>query len=721
MNRNLIRITAACLLSTGLWAQNTISLEDVWSFSFFGNSPEAFEAMPDGQHYTMIRSNDADRFICQYDFATGDSIGVILSESEVSGKAGTQIGFSQYSFTPEQNKVLLAADVEDIYRHSTKAHFYVYDLGSKNVIRVGDGKVRYATFSPDGSKVAYVQGNDLYYLTLSNGTVTRVTGDGEVNAIINGATDWVYEEEFSFARAFWWSPNSQYLAFLRFDESEVPEFSMDIYGTGLYPQQEVFKYPKAGEKNADVTAHIYDTESHSTANVLQSAEYEYIPRILWNPENEAIILSTNRHQNELKFWEIDAENEFEEALLMSETDEAYVEVNDNFAFTSDGKIIFTSQRDGYNHIYLADDDGNIKKQLTKGAWDVIEVYGTDDDYVYFQAAAKHSSQREVYRVRLNGRGMTQLNEGEGIASAEFGPGMKYYMLTFQSVNTPGIYTMHEADGTELRVLEDNANLVARMNNYHYVPKEFFSFTTSEGVDLNGWMVKPHDFDESKEYPVLMFVYGGPGSQEVLNEWDAINGMYYQYLASLGYIVACVDNRGTGARGRDFQKITYQELGKYETIDQIEAAEYLGSLPYINAERIGIWGWSYGGYMSSNCLAKGADVFKMAIAVAPVTNWRFYDSIYTERYMRTPQENADGYDDNSPINHVRNISGSYLLVHGSGDDNVHVQNTMRMVEALVQSNVQFDMFIYPDKNHGIYGGMTRYHLYTKMTRFIQENL
>ncbi|TNE29108.1 MAG: S9 family peptidase [Bacteroidetes bacterium] len=725
MRRTLLRTSLAIslLFSGSAFAQQPITLEDVWMFKFYAGSPEAFEAMPDGEHYTMIQnSRISGRSIEQYDFATGNPAGTILTQKQVSEAAGEDVRFTQYSFSADQTKVLLAANVESIYRHSTRANYYMYDLTNSSVSKVGEGKVRYATFSPDGSKVAYVQENNLYVLTLANNEVTQVTTDGEQNSIINGATDWVYEEEFAFPCAFWWSPNSEYIAFLRFDETEVPEFSMDVYGTDLYPTQDVFKYPKAGEANSVVTAHIFDTKNGTTTAVLQDeVEYEYIPRIIWNNENEAVIFTTNRHQNELVLWEVDCEEDYESERFLTDTDEAYVEISDNFMFTKDNDLIFTSERDGYNHIYLANEDGKVKKQLTKGDWDVLVVYGTDDEHVYFQAAAEDPSEHEVYRVRLNGRDMERLSTGEGIADAQFSPTMKYYLLSFENVTTPTIYTMHSADGTELRTLEDNADLAQRMENYQYVPKEFFNFETSEGVDLNGWMIKPYDFDEEKEYPVLMFVYGGPGSQQVLNNWDAINGMYYQYLASLGYIVACVDNRGTGARGSEFKKVTYQQLGKYETIDQIEAAKYLGGLDYIDSERIGIWGWSYGGYMSSNCITQGHETFKMAIAVAPVTNWRFYDSIYTERYMRTPQENGDGYDDNSPINHVGKLEGAYLLVHGSADDNVHVQNTMRMIESLVQANKQFDLFIYPDKNHGIYGGNTRYHLYTKMTNFILENL
>lgn len=722
LNKALFGLLLLTFITSGLQAQNDISLEDVWlRYRFFGNSPDAYQSMPDGVHYTMMQQSEADRSIVKYDFASGEQVGIILSESEVNISLGDNIRIVEYSFNADQNKVLLGSNVSNIYRRSTIGDYYVYDLESKSVTKITDGKVQYPTFSPDGSMVAFVAENNLFTMDLGTGNITQVTTDGENNAIINGSTDWVYEEEYAFTKAFWWSPNNEYIAFLRFDEREVPEFSMDVYGTGLYPQQDVFKYPKAGEKNADVTAHIYNVESGSTTATLTEIEYEYIPRVMWTPESEAVFFTQNRHQNKLELWEVDCEEDFEVELFLTDTDEAYVEISDNFVFTEDGSLIFTSERDGYNQLYMVDDDGEDIERITNGEWDVLTLYGADDRYAYFQAAAVDPSEHEVYRIRLNGRGMTKLSTGRGIADAEFSSSMDYYMLSFHNVNTPGVYTMHQNNGELLRTLEDNAELVDRMQNYNYVPKEFFSITTSENVELNAWMIKPADFDESKEYPLLMFVYGGPGSQQVLNSWDPLNTMYYQYLASEGYIIACVDNRGTGARGRDFKKITYQQLGHYETIDQIEAARHFGSLDYIDADRIGIWGWSYGGYMSSNCISQGADVFAAAIAVAPVTNWRFYDSIYTERYMRTPQENASGYDDNSPINHVNEIEGAYFLVHGSADDNVHVQNTMRMIEALVQSNVQFDMFIYPDKNHGIFGGYTRYHLYTKMTEFLKENL
>ncbi len=712
---------ASLLFGVQATAQETITLEDVFRGTFFGRSPEAFSSMPDGVHYTMIKSNDDDRFVAQYDFASGDSLGVLFSKSEISEAAGKEINFSSYTFNRSQDMVIIGANVRSIYRRSSIGEYYVFDMNTRTITPITEERVQYPSLSPDGKHVAFVRQNNLFRMNLESKEVTQITSDGESNAIINGSTDWVYEEEFAFTKAFWWSPNSEHIAFLRFDETEVPEFSMDVYGTDLYPSQDVFKYPKAGEKNAVVTFHIHEVATGNNVTSLDNIEYEYIPRVAWNPENEAIVFTTNRHQNELVLYTVEPDEDYEVEEYLRELDESYVEVTDNYAFTEAGDLIFTSERDGYNHIYITDEDGEDTEQITRGAWDVMEVYGTDGKYVYFQAAAVHPSQKEVYRARISNGRIERLSEGEGTANASFSEGMKYYMLSFQNINTPALFTMHEADGTELRVLEDNAAVKARLQNFHYTPKEFFFVETAEGQELSAWMIKPHDFDETKEYPLLMFVYGGPGSQTVTNDWDAMNGMYYQYLASLGYIVASVDNRGTGARGRDFKKVTYQQLGHYETIDQVGAARAFGELSYIDADRIGIWGWSYGGYMSSNCLAKGAEVFTMAMAVAPVTNWRFYDSIYTERYMRTPQENAAGYDDNSPINHVKSIEGDYLLVHGSADDNVHVQNTMRMVESLVQANVQFDLFIYPDRNHGIYGGMTRYHLYTKMTRFIQENL
>ena len=552
-----------------------------------------------------------------------------------------------------------------------------------------------------------------------------ITFDGEKNRIINGITDWVYEEEFAFVRAFEWNASSDRIAFIRFDETEVPEFSMDVYGTDLYQTQNVFKYPKAGEKNAIVSLHFYDLNTDKTATVPLSTSYNdfYIPRIKWT--NDTNVLSAqymNRHQNKLDLWLINPETE-DANLVLSETDDAYVDVTDNLTFLEDNSFLWTSERDGFNHLYHYSKTGQLKKQITKGAWEVTAYYGYNEseNAIYYQSVENGSINRDVYSVRLNGKRKMRLSSQVGTNDASFSADFTYFIKTFSSANIPTKYTLHDSKtGRLVRNIKDNSALKNTLSSYKYSNKEFSTLNVN-GNDLNMWMLKPSDFDTTKTYPLLMFQYSGPGSQSVVNQWNSSRDYWHQYLAQQGYIVVCVDGRGTGFKGSDFKKVTYLNLVKYETEDQIQAAKQIGSLPYIDASRIGIWGWSFGGHMSTNCLLKGNDVFKMAIAVAPVTSWRFYDTIYTERFMRTPQENPGGYDDNSPFNYPELLKGDYLLIHGSGDDNVHVQHTMRMVEALIQANKQFEWSIYPDKNHGIYGGNTTMHLYTKMTNFLHEKL
>ncbi|MDC0201828.1 S9 family peptidase, partial [Flavobacteriales bacterium] len=583
----------------------------------------------------------------------------------------------------------------------------------------------YATFSPDGKNIAYVFENNLYVYNLNWNKTTQITNDGEKNKIINGASDWVYEEEFALVRSFEWSGDSKTIAYYRFDESKVKEFSMDLFKGGLYPTQEVFKYPKTGEDNSEVTLHLYDLQTKRTTDLKFEKDYEYFPRIKWfNEENsQLVVYGMNRHQNELDFIISDIKGS--SSVLFTETDQYYIDVHDNLRYLNKQEsFIWTSEKNGFNHIYLKDLDGN-EKQITDGNWEVTNFYGIDSkNNIYYSSNESGSIHSTMYKMSLNsnlGKG-SPMTKNTGTNNVTFSKGMKYFMNSYSDHNTAPIYTLNRTSDREvIEVLEDNSAFNKTLSEYDLSEKEFFTIETEEDVELNVWMMKPTDFNPKKEYPLYMFLYGGPGSQQVTNSWGWFNYFWYQHLNQLGYIVACVDNRGTGGKGSEFKKMTYQELGKYETIDQINAAKYFGGLDYIDSERIGIQGWSYGGYMSSLAITKGADVFKMAIAVAPVTNWRYYDNIYTERYMRTPQENASGYDENSPINHVDKLKGSYLLIHGSADDNVHVQNTMEMISALVRANKQFDLFIYPDKNHGIYGGNTRYHLYKKMTDFILENL
>lgn len=728
MKINLFAFLSALILSVQAIGQDKkVSLEDVWrSYKFYAPQAYGINSMNDGLHYTILSKADGSATIEKFSYETGKSVENIISAKAIQEKTNTAVAIDGYEFSPNEDKVLLSTETESIYRHSSKSHFYVYDLKSGDLQDLkAEGKQQLASFSPTRNQVAYVYENKMHIINFDKNYAEweKVSfGKGEEDKYIAGALDWVYEEEFSFDKGFEWSPNGDYIAYYQFNESEVPLFSMDMFGKALYPSEYEFKYPKAGEKNSEVSIHIYNLKTQKSTAVNITDDYEYIPRIKWTPDNKLVVFSMNRLQNELKLWKTNP-SDGKVNLLYTETAPAYLEVHDNLRFLADGSFIWTSEKDGYNHIYLMDKNGKQKKQLTKGAWDVTQFYGIDEEsgYAYYQSAEEHPTQRQVYRIKLNGKGKKALTPQEGWNTADFSEGFKYLIQTHSSVNAPTQQTLLNADGNEVRTITDNTRVTQVLDQYILSNKEFFDFKTPEGVSLNGWMVKPTDFDENKEYPVLMFVYGGPGAQTVKNQYDAFNHFYYQTLADQGYIIVSVDNRGTGARGRDFRTVTYKQLGKYEVEDQIAAAKYLGGLSYVNADRIGIWGWSYGGYMSSLCITKGADVFKMAIAVAPVTNWRFYDSIYTERYMQTPQENGNGYDDNSPINHVDKLEGAYLLVHGTADDNVHFQNTTRMISALVDADKQFDLFVYPDKNHGISGGNTRYHLYTKMTNFIKENL
>ncbi|WP_224491605.1 S9 family peptidase [Robertkochia flava] len=708
-------------LSTFVFAQDQkFTLEEIWGGAFSTEGMDALHSMDNGRQYTVLNFDRATRSssVDKYDYETLEKIETIVSSADLDGIAY----FTSYEFSAGEDKLMLATDMESVYRRSTLGVYFVYDLNDKSLTPVSEHKIQEPTFSPDGTKVAFVFENNIYIKDLQSGTTTPVTADGKENEIINGVTDWVYEEEFSFVRAFDWSQDGEKIAYIRFDEREVPEFSMDVFGQSLYPDQQVFKYPKAGEDNSEVSLHVYELSAKETRDITPADAY-YIPRIAWTSHEDVLSVQTvNRHQNDLKLYFYNhASNET--ALVLNETDDAYVDVTDNLTFLEDNSFIWTSERDGFNHIYYYDKNGKQKTQVTSGPWEVTDYYGYDPETkrIFYQSVENGSVNRDIYSIRLNGKGKKRLSSEAGTHHATFSADFTYYINTFSSATTPYRYTLNTAKtGEVIKEIVNNEQLENDLEAYEMSEKEFSTIEVN-GNDLNMWMIKPADFDPAREYPMLMYQYSGPGSQMVANRWHAANDYWYQMLAQKGYVVVCIDGRGTGFKGADFKKVTYKELGKYEVEDQIEAARKLGALSYIDAERIGIWGWSFGGFMSSNAILKGNDVFKMAIAVAPVTSWRFYDTIYTERYMRTPQENASGYDDNSPINYVDNLKGDYLLIHGSADDNVHVQNTMRMVEALVQANKQFDWAIYPDKNHGIYGGKTRLQLYTKMTNFIDENL
>lgn len=706
------------LLTFSTAQKKKIALEEIWGGEFRTAYMDVLRSMNNGTQYTILNTERSPRSssLDKYDYETLEKVETIVSSSDAIPY------FSSYTFSDDESKVLLATEVESIFRRSTLGIYYVYDIASKELVKIAETKIQEPTLSPDGNKVAYVLDNNIYILDLPTRTTKQVTTDGNKGTIINGVTDWVYEEEFAFVRAFEWNSNGTKIAFLRFDETEVPHFSMDVYGKELYPYQHEFKYPKAGEKNSVVTLHMYDVASGTISDVDLDDPY-YIPRIKWmHDPNDLSVQTLNRHQNDLKLYAVNAKDN-SAAILLQETDEAYVDIDDDLTFLDDDSFIWTSEADGFNHLYLYGRDGKLKNQITEGSWEVTRYYGYDEkhDRIFYQSVENGSINRGVYSISTKGKRKKPLSTEAGTNSAAFSSDFTYYINTYSSAITPYRFTLHKAsDGKLVKEIKDNSALLNKLEGYEIAPKEF-STVNINGYDLNMYMIKPTDFDPNKKYPLFMFQYSGPGSQQVSNSWMGSNDYWHQLLVSEGYIVACVDGRGTGLKGRDFKKITQKELGKYEVEDQIAAAQKLSELPYIDENRTGIWGWSYGGFMSTNCLLKGNDTFEMAIAVAPVTSWRFYDTIYTERYMQTPQENPTGYDDNSPFNYPELLKGKYLLVHGSGDDNVHVQNTMRMIEALVQANKQFDWAIYPDKNHGIYGGNTRLHLYTKMTNFIKENL
>lgn len=717
-----IFLLACLLVITPNFAQNKgITLDAIWNGTFRTEGMQSLHSMNSGKEYSVLNYGQGATSIDVYDYKTLSKVNTLVKSSDLDGITY----FSDYTFSKDESKIVLATDVEPIFRHSTLGVFYVYDTKNKSLVKISNEKIQEPTLSPDGKKVAFGLNNNLYVKDFETNQTTQITFDGEKNKIINGITDWVYEEEFAFVRAFEWNADGTHIAFIRFDETKVPEFSMDVYGNGLYPEQAVFKYPKAGEANSLVSLHIYDIVSKKVNDVKVSKSYTdfYIPRIKWT--NDANILSaqfTNRHQNELDLWMINASN-MSSNLVLAEKDKAYIDVTDNLTFLKDNGFIWTSEMDGYNHIYHYSKDGKLINQVTKGAWEVTNYYGFDEKNrtVFYQSVENGSINRDVYAIKIDGKNKKRLTQKEGTNSADFSADFTYFINTFSSATTAPEYTLHTSkDGKLVKVIKDNSALQNSLKAYHLPTKEFSTIAVN-GNDLNMWMIKPADFDSTKQYPVLMYQYSGPGSQTVANTWNSANDYWYYYLAQQGYIVVSIDGRGTGFKGATFKKVTQNELGKYEVEDQIQAAKQLGEMDFVDSSRIGIWGWSYGGFMSSNALFKGNDVFKMAIAVAPVTSWRYYDSIYTERYMTTPQENPSGYDENSPIFHVDKLKGNFLLIHGSADDNVHVQNTMQMVEALIQANKQFEWMIYPDKNHGIYGGNTRLHLYTKMTNYIKENL
>ena len=723
------------LFSKGIWLlliitistlsaqEKSISLDDINEGVFRAEYLSALRSMNNGKEYSVYNYDRKSKnsTIDVYDYKTGDKVRTLLNTAEIEG-----IDYIiSYQFSDDETKLLLATKLKQIYRRSSVGIYYVYDLNLKELTLVSDHQIQEPTFNGDSSKLAYGYNNNLFVKDLNSGETKQLTSDGKVNRIINGITDWVYEEEFSVVRAFDWNISGDKIAFIRFDETEVPEFLMDIMGNELYPTQQVFKYPKAGEKNAEVSLHIYDLKTDETSPVdLSGFNNYYIPRIKWTKDSSLLSVQLlNRPQNKLDLILVDVSNKNATSLLHQESDDAYVSVNDDLTFLKNNKFIWTSEKSGWNHIYLYDENGKNEQQITSGSWEVASYYGFDENrgVLFYNSTQNGSINRDVYSVSLKGKKTKRLTLKTGFNNASFSKDFSYFINTYSSATIPYTYTLNESkNGKVVREIKNNKDLVNKLKEYKISPKEYSTLLINGNL-LNMYTLKPLDFDETKKYPLFLYQYSGPGSQSVSNQWIGGNDYWHQMLVQDGIIVVCVDGRGTGFKGRDFKKMTQLELGKYEVEDQIAVAKKLGELPYIDSSRIGIWGWSYGGFMSSNCLFQASDIFSMAIAVAPVSSWRFYDTIYTERYMHTPQENPLGYDLNSPITYADKLEGDFLLIHGAADDNVHLQNTLRLSEALIQADKDFEWAIYPDKNHSIYGGKTRSHLYKKMTKFVKESL
>ena len=719
---------------SGFAQTNELSDEDIWKSNKF--QPDYFpEIVPlkNTDQYCIMEADENNLLINKYDFATGNKIETIFNSKFISKNDSIQVdAISNFSLSDDASKILFSSSTESIYRHSSTSDFFVWDIKKQKLKSLTiDGKQQLAEFSPDGTKICFVKENNIFIKDLTNDQVTQVTNDGKFNYIINGATDWVYEEEFSAAKGFFWSSDGVEIAYCKFDESRVKEYTLTFYDS-LYPTQYHYKYPKAGEDGSKVSVWIYNLKTQTSQKIeIKDDKDYYIPRIRWSNEPDKLaIFKMNRLQNEFDILMYDITNKNLKPIYQ-ESNKRYVDIIHDFngkyadvlTFLKNNDFIITSEKDGFNHIYLYKNDGTLKKQLTKGNWDVIEIEGVDEEkgIVYFISSEISPMDRSLYSVRLNGSDKKKISLTIGCNDVVFSGKYNYFLNTWSDANTPTISSIHRSDGAKIRELNENIRLNKLLNSFHFPVQEFFTFKTSQGVFLNGWMIKPLNMDKNKKYPVLMYVYGGPGIQTVVNEWGFKYSLWFRLLAQKGYIVISVDNRGTGSRGEEFKKCTYSHLGNIETEDQIEAAKYLGKLSYVDAARIGIFGWSYGGYLTALCMTKGADYFKTGVSVAPVTDWRFYDNIYTERFMGLPKDNSSNYKESSVLTYADLLKGNLLLIQGMADDNVHLQNSTAFINELINNNKSFESQFYPDRNHNIYGGNTRLHLFNRITEYILKNL
>lgn len=726
-----------CLCTWASFAQGSKSLDlkEIVSGKFRPENIHGVIPIPgDGEHYSQMNA-DATQII-KYSFKTGKSVEVLFDAA--TARECPFKTFDRYSFSPDGSKLLLATKTTPIYRHSYTAVHYLYSLKRNldgkinNVVeKLSDGGPQQVpVFSPDGNLVAFVRNNNIFLVKLLFGnSESQVTEDGKDNAVLNGIPDWVYEEEFSFNRALEFSADNKMLAFIRFDETEVPSYTFPLFAGEAphiaayekYPGEYTYKYPKTGEANSKVSVHTFDIKSKviRKLNVPMDAD-GYIPRIRFTEDpNKLAVMTLNRHQNRFDLYFADPRSTVCKLALRDESD-TYIKENvfDNIIFYPEN-FSFVSEKSGYNHLYWYSMGGNLLKQVTAGNYEIKEFLGYDSEEgaFYFTSNEESPMHKAVYKIDRKGK-KEKLSTQKGTNNVQFSTNMKYFMNRYTSLSTPTVITLNDHTGKTLTTLVSNEALKQTLTEYNIPQKEFFTFQTSDGTTLNGWMMKPADFSTSRKYPVLMYQYSGPGSQQVLDNFSI---SWETYMASQGYIVVCVDGRGTGGRGAEFEKCTYLNLGVKEAKDQVETALYMGSQSYVDKNRIGIWGWSYGGYMTIMSMSEGTPVFKAGVAVAAVTDWNYYDTIYGERFMRAPKENAEGYKTSSAFTRADKLNGNLLLVHGMSDDNVHFQNCTEYAEHLVQLGKQFDMQVYTNRNHGIYGGNTRLHLYTKLTNFFNREL
>ncbi|HUF14166.1 MAG TPA: alpha/beta fold hydrolase [Longimicrobiales bacterium] len=705
-------------------AQEQLTVERIFgSRDFDVRSVGPIQWIEGGRRFTYVRRDGGLTDLIAEE-PGGDMLVLAEGRTLVPEEGADTIAIENYAWSDDGRRLLIFTRSERVWRQNTLGEYWVYDSRSRRLTPVSTaGKQMFAKFSPDGTKVGFVRDNDLYVTNLETGAEVRLTNDGS-ETVINGTTDWVYEEELDLRDAWRWSPDGTRIAFWRFDQSAIAPFPLIDY-MELYGDPMSLRYPKAGTPNSDVRIGVVEVEGGATSWIDPGdGDWEYIARMDWGPAGDRIVFQRMpRRQNRIDVMAADPATG-RSRLLFSDTDSAWVDVDDDLTRVNDGReLVWSSERDGRNHLYLYDRNGRLLRQVTRGDWDVTAFHGVDESgrWLYFTGTEQGPLQRHLYRIRLDGSGMERLTREPGMHTIRMSPGAVHYIDVYSTSFDPPVTRLHRADGALVRVLEENAELRRRLGETRMTPPDFFQFNTTDGVTLNGYLIRPPDFDPARRYPVLMYVYGGPGSQTVIDSWGGDRYLWHQLLAQRGYIVASVDNRGTGARGRDFRKIVYLNLGHWETNDQIEAARYLAALPYVDGERIGIWGWSYGGYMTALAMARGGDRFRAGISVAPVTDWRLYDTIYTERFMRTPEENPRGYEESGPLHHAAGLTGDMLLIHGTGDDNVHYQQTVQLVDALIAVGKDFGLMIYPNRTHSIEGGNTRVHLFGLMTDWVEERL